>query len=1447
MATIPRLDAPTPDVAPVIDVEPDVTGGPAAATAMAVGAQPAVATLDDLDFDVANEDQAPGVAGLDLRDMLRTAEARTLAEPTPRAKLIQFKPDDDASPAGLPPELVEAYKQRFGTTIDEDVGAVAARRQASAIEREMMERARVLGLNEDADAAEAVMASEADRASESDGTTLQQTVNIIRSVVGDIGTAVTRDGSNIIIGGPLRAFRNSMNLVTDVAQFADVDPSAVINDPELRARIQQRLAQGEGLGDFMLDALPDFGTTQDAESVTGQILQSVVQFLVPFAAMGRVKSVTDAMVRGALVEFSAFDGQEGNLANLLQLLPGAERNAVLEFLATDQETPEIEGRLKNALTGLLGGALAEGMFAGIRAVRHYRLAKQKTNAADGTELEEKLIRTVDPRASSTTAAMPENDVLERLEALLGGKETDPLVRLERRIKPIDFEVPDQVVARALAPELPALPDPEPGMSRLWIALDPKDPLPTTGEYHLTPAAAQRAKYPDIDFDESLTGDGLRDTVRQARDRTHYAYIDVPGDQLARKREAITRDGSEPVYRIRAVEDGMPQRPQPTTNTPPPVPDVDAKPFINWNRIQTSDDIAHAMKEMAEGFSDDIARAQRGVRTNAQTARSAAEVNAWRTLLDRRKGQPLNAEQTLALRNLWVSSGEQLVELSRAAQTGGPSELFAFRRMMAIHNVIQQEVMAVRTETARALQQWRIPAGGSRETMQSINDALLQSGGDDVARRMATLVNQLATLPNGSAKIDKFARDVSRVRTKDIVSELFFGAVLSGPKTHAVNAMSNSAVTLVGVAERAIAGRLGHVIDPLDGVRLKEASYMLYGQTMALRDMWRFATATMRMNAARATGRAVDPEQMPASPFVGQGQDWVSLERQRQRAISAESLRRPAVKGDGEETFLGLPMRPIDPNSWFGRSVDAVGSIVNLPGDALGAADVFFKTINYRASLHAAALRMADEEVARGLLDSQRLRDRIVDLIDAPPERLRTEAMEFAKTQTFTGDPGPVANSVTRLRGLIDGYSGRNTGVPVGTMILPFIRTPANILSYTFERTPLAVIGARFRAAMRAGGVERDMAIAKVSLGTAAMLTFYDMAMDGHFTGSGPKGRESNKRATMMRSGWQPYSVRFQVGEHEDGSPIYRHFAYNRMDPVGYYIGFAADFADVVRNTDGRADVQLGEAFAAGVFGVAENITDKAYFSGVAALVEAINDPDHRSEAFMNRLAASFIPAGVREWKNALDPVARHTHDLLTELMAKSPYHSTQVPPRLDFWGREIEYVSGLGPVFDIVSPIYSRNTERAQPIDREFLRLDYNPRPASAINVRLPNGETRRPPLRNMPEARNDLIRLTGATPASELIDMTVGELRNSTMRQLTAFGDRTLREVLNDMVTGRDPLTSLDYELADDDQKQKLLQRTISAFADAARIETIRRHPRIMDIAESMLSRSARGVEAPF
>src|SRR5690606_26777308 len=136
----------------------------------------------------------------------------------------------------------------------------------------------------------------------------------------------------------------------------------------------------EGAPGFELPDVPK------PDTVTGGLVRGVAQWLAGFLgpgaaatkgmqAAGTAARAGKAALQGAIADFTAFDGQEKRLSDLIQEYP-ALQNPVNEYLASNEDDGFIEGRFKNAVEGLGLGVMTEGMLMGLKAVRAARIAKR---------------------------------------------------------------------------------------------------------------------------------------------------------------------------------------------------------------------------------------------------------------------------------------------------------------------------------------------------------------------------------------------------------------------------------------------------------------------------------------------------------------------------------------------------------------------------------------------------------------------------------------------------------------------------------------------------------------------------------------------------------------------------------------------------------------------------------------------------------------------------------------------------------------------------------------------------------------------------------------------------------------------------------------------------------------------------------------------------------------
>lgn len=757
--------------------------------------------------------------------------------------------------------------------------------------------------------------------------------------------------------------------------------------------------------------------------------------------------------------------------------------------------------------------------------------------------------------------------------------------------------------------------------------------------------------------------------------------DAPLVQLRRRqtREQVIRAEQRPIdvdakygEDIVRAEGLVPPTPRPR---PVPAPDdAGEQVFINHLRINAPEDVQDAIQQIADVRTGAIDDARRGVRSWGDTRQAAGERDAWADLMDQRaqRGEAIpTAERQLAMRELWISSAEKLTEAAeQAAKIPTDGNRFAFRRLLAIHHAIQSEVIAARTETARALNQWRMPAGATRDRLRAIESALAEGGGADTHDQLARAIAAFRGREGEYARaIDAVARQGWLARSRDAAMSVWINGLLSGPKTHVANMLSNTSVLALAQVERRIGESISRALDSTDGVAAGEAVAQYHGMLEGFKDLFRLSGDGSFWRYLKGEAAAPGPSKMDHAAKKGAVDP-----------LSAEAW------GVAAETMPG-------------RVIDFMAGAAKLPGAALEAEDFIFKSVNYRMELHAQALRQATREVHAGAIPSERIKARMAELVADPPEQIRLDATEAALGNTFTNTPGRFGQGVMRLV----------SNHPALRLIVPFVRTPVNLFRFSAERSPAAPVVRQWRADIAAGGARRDLALSRMAAGTAIMMVALDMAQSGQITGRAPSS--PGEREMFSRVGKKEYAVKL-------GNTWVQ---FSRLDPLGTTLGIAGDLAaSFSGDFDEDLDEDASRAITAAVFAFAYNATSKTYLSGLSGLMRGAIYGGEAAEGEVKGLLGSAIPAAAGELTRAVDPVLRDAADLTDALVRRTPWASKDLPAQRDLWGREVSLQSGLGAAYDVLSPAYA-SREKVAPIDRELRTLGYFPSKPPR-KVRFPAG-----------------------------------------------------------------------------------------------------------------------------
>jgi 2-oxo-4-hydroxy-4-carboxy--5-ureidoimidazoline (OHCU) decarboxylase len=512
---------------------------------------------------------------------------------------------------------------------------------------------------------------------------------------------------------------------------------------------------------------------------------------------------------------------------------------------------------------------------------------------------------------------------------------------------------------------------------------------------------------------------------------------------------------------------------------------------------------------------------------------------------------------------------------------------------------------------------------------------------------------------------------------------------------------------------------------------------------------------------------------------------------------------PEKLGIGKDSMMYYPARVAD-------------ATVSLPGKALMAADEFFKTINYDGEIQALAYREASKKVKSGEITEDQFYNEINRLTRDPEQYMSMHARVKAERNTFTDTPERTA--------VYRGWEGVGNIPIFGKLVLPFKKTPYNIGLYSFERTPLAFAVKRFRDDMAAGGVKQDMATAQLVMGNTLLMMGADAALNGSITGGGPS--DFKEREAWLQE-HAPYSFEFT---DENGEK--RSYSYLGVEPIGTFLSLSSSIVDILKTQDWDDENKSHKDLAlAATISIAATATSQQYMSGLSDFFEMMNDPQRNAERYFNRLSGMVAPTGVAQFTYASDPNMRYVGGMIDAIKSRTPGLSKELPATYDRWGQERTRESGLGPIYDGVSPFYSRSI-KPEPIDLELRRLNkFVGKPNGRQSFESQNGGIEINLKEHFPHAYWRLVELRG----NEVTETALGS-------PIQASGyvssGKPLREELNLIAEGQHPFVADEvYQMLTDGEdggKQALLMNVINAHNKAAKEQLLKEFPDLKVEVES-------------
>ena len=470
---------------------------------------------------------------------------------------------------------------------------------------------------------------------------------------------------------------------------------------------------------------------------------------------------------------------------------------------------------------------------------------------------------------------------------------------------------------------------------------------------------------------------------------------------------------------------------------------------------------------------------------------------------------------------------------------------------------------------------------------------------------------------------EFYRLFVRPTRSEWIDEFRYINLLSAPKTHIVNAVSNIIqTTITAPMTRLYAGGVDMVASSLTG---KERQHYASSVSPFYKGLFNSLPEASRLANEALEGKLnVDRPDITRIP-VGKTID----------------VKMPIT---GEVKTISNPLEATKMNK-----------IVKL----LEASDIFFRTVLKNAEKEA----LAYEGEQRGM--------------NIPENILEAQASKRADYYIFrqgADGEGTVTGQGKVLQYIDKGtqsiYSLRR--VPGVKWFVPFVQTPMNILKQGYEYSPLGVTST---IGMTDGGVfGKEEQFAKALFGSTLSLMTVPLALTGRTTWTAPSGKD--EKAEFYASGRVPFAVK--IGDSW--------YSYSRLGPLAYPIAMTASMNNFFREQPGAYTDSAFEKSIKATLGMAKFFSDQSFVRGLGDLVNILQGEEYAWESAASNIPRQLIPlTSLMAWTARLiDPYYREGKNPAENIMTDTPGLSFLVDPYLDPAGqpskRRLRFLNAFTPV-----------------------------------------------------------------------------------------------------------------------------------------------------------------------
>lgn len=546
------------------------------------------------------------------------------------------------------------------------------------------------------------------------------------------------------------------------------------------------------------------------------------------------------------------------------------------------------------------------------------------------------------------------------------------------------------------------------------------------------------------------------------------------------------------------------------------------------------------------------------------------------------------------------------------------------------------------------------------TDQTFYDAVSESLGlptfnPDHAAKIMHLAELAEQAPEGMPKEDaefelnKYIASIKGFKASDLLIGVYYGNILSGTGTQAVNLFDTALNVISEVNTLALS-------DP------KAASTMMSGLIRGL-DNGRFdAVVALTKGRRISDGKFVDtPYLMEVAQF---GKEGVP--------INVTGKASALTKAFAEKASY------LNAYKYVQRAMSASDSLMFRSAQEAKASQIAFD-MAYNSGLRGEALSseidriLALDRAEEFLAQAERegytgstARARATELmIMARPEGLNKDSTEFASESTYNYKPYGLAGSISAS---IEKFAIERPVLKA--FVVPFTRIVANIVNRGLNNSPYGYIRA-FKG--RSGthvftDQQRQAMLVRANVAVAALSTLGVLHALGIIAINGQGPNDPEKRKQLRETGWKPYSIK--IGD--------TYLSYSML-PVGMSLAVMGNFFDGQKynelgQKDGIQRVQY--AFTS----ILSTIFSQSFLSGLTPIFDAISGKNPGGSISAGNRIVSQTATGVaipfaslvKDVNQFFDPSLRKPKNFLQALISEIPFARTALRPSVNALGEKID-------------------------------------------------------------------------------------------------------------------------------------------------------------------------------